>query len=263
MRALMMCVVLLFSGCQCGDRANADAGSGNTDSGVLDGGSVAIDGGATGGGATDGGATIIDGGQPVDGGIVTLDGGLGCEGLTAAACMIKPGCRADFCSSCTCAPNYSGCHPKGSRETPCPLKPCPEPACCSSSADCLDNAFCLAPETPPTCGVCNALPSTCSTDAECAPMICEPRACACGGERDCVAGCSVSNPCHTGATCNATNRRCEAMACSGDPQCPSTFKCDGATCIRRTCTDATECGLGACVNGECYDAKGTCEAPIR
>ena len=270
MRRFLSCVAMLFSaGCNCGDRGGVDAGTGPFDGGVVsqaDGGPQ--DGGLVSSpdaGATDGGTVVTDGGAlGLDGGTLGLDGGSGCEGLTAAACTATPGCRADFCSGCTCAAGaYMGCHTKASHPPICPLSPCPTPTCCGKDSDCGTNSFCASPESPPRCAVCNAEPSSCTTDSQCAPSICDPRACACNAETACTPGCSEANPCFTGTVCNAGTRRCETIACTGDTQCPSTFKCDIKVCVRRTCVDDTGCGTGVCVNGACFDTKGQCEFPIR
>ena len=252
MRSLLTCAVLFITGCNCGDRGGGDAGTGGgSDSGSLDAGAVGTDGGNPG----------SDAGARSDAG-ASSDAGLACDGLAVDACRATTGCRADFCAGCTCTSTYQGCHLAGSRPPICPLGPCPQPACCSSNADCLGNTFCASPESPPSCGACNNTPSTCTTDAQCAPQICEPRPCACAAEHACVPGCSESNPCHTGLACNATTRRCEVVACTTDAQCASTFSCKSLVCVRRPCTDDTQCGVGACVNGQCFDDRGQCQTPV-
>lgn len=253
MRSLLTCTVLFITGCNCGDRAGVDGGLGASDSGSLDAGVIGSDAGLVG---SDGGSSGADAG-------LATDAGTACDGLAVDACRTTAGCRADFCAGCTCASTYQGCHVTASHPPLCPLGPCPEPACCSSNADCLGNTFCVSPEAPPSCGICNVTPSTCATDAECAPEICEPRPCACADEHACVPGCSATNPCHTGLACNPTTRRCESVPCTSDAQCASTFRCTSLVCVRRTCTDDTQCGVGACVNGECFDDRGQCEGPVR
>ena len=253
MRVLLILTFFVAASCQCGDVSTRDAGGGGP--GLPDGGTVDA-------GSVDGGA-VRDGGSGTDAGL-SADGGIICDGLTADACRMTPGCRADFCTGCTCGSNYQGCRPFQSHPPICPLTPCPEPSCCSSNADCLGNTFCVSPEAPPSCGTCNNTPSTCTTDAECAPSICEPRPCACADEHACVPGCSDTNPCHSGLACNPTTRRCESVACTTDAQCASTFTCGtSGLCVRRTCTDDTQCGLGACVNGECFDSRGHCQDSVR
>jgi hypothetical protein len=210
-----------------------------------------VDAGTNGGNATGGGFAM--GGGSGDGGMTST-----CDALDLLGCRARTDCEADFCFACSCTPNFKSCRARTAAAATCPGLGCAQPLCCQNQSDCSNVGACGEPGTHLSCGACNPQPSTCTDDTSCdATSICEARNCACGGERDCVPGCSATNPCPAGSTCSG--KRCVVQTCSPTMSCPSTFDCLTGQCSRRTCTTDAHCGTGFCVNNSCFEAFGTCQ----
>jgi hypothetical protein len=137
--------------------------------------------------------------------------------------------------------------------------------CCTSNTDCTapNGVFCAPPGADIGCGFCSQDPGTCAVDADCKAQspsaICEPRECACEGQRECVGGCTSNAQCATGQSCELASSRCVATSCSVAADCPVNFGCNGS-CARKTCSDNSQCD-GFCVDGQCFDSAGECRLP--
>lgn len=137
---------------------------------------------------------------------------------------------------------------------------------CRSRDDCRSSfEFCLPPGEFAGCGIC-FIGDGCTSDSACQAYgpeyICDSAPCSCPGHPICVAGCTSDASCRTGQSCGG-DHRCSPSACQADPDCPTNFVCAGANgqhCARRACSSDIECE-GYCVNGNCYDALGTCTQP--
>ena len=135
--------------------------------------------------------------------------------------------------------------------------------------------YCYAPGEPgsgglgsSSCYACQG-PSDCTSDADCVrdggsttgTMICDVVAnasCYCYMTKFCVLGCRTKADCASGQACNLSNR-CEKTCVSGDGTCPVDFACNGSGfCRRDLCKSDSECSA-FCVNGGCYQWRGTCE----
>lgn len=243
MRVLVLLGVVALLGC--GRAALTESSDGGTGGGDFGGGAG---GGNFGGGAGGGGAST-------------------CAGLMVEACRARPDCAADFCFICSCTPRYEGC--RGVNELPhaCPDVECLQPECCDSQGDCTAPAMCAVPGTPPGCGgACNPLPGGCLSDSDCIAFptvsICEPIACSCYAQRECVPGCGPSSPCEQGTTCNATTGRCQVQSCVTSSDCPGPFTCSAGACLRKPCVVDSQCGDGFCVLLQCYEGLGVCRFPM-
>jgi hypothetical protein len=140
---------------------------------------------------------------------------------------------------------------------------------CWAATDCGATATCDPPGTP-YCG-CLGVARTCSRDTDCAPdaatpSICDFSSCPCSSGLVCVSGCTTNANCPEGDTC-ATNHHCVPTPCtSASGTCPTDFTCSGGTgggggtCARKACKMDSQCS-GACVEGFCYGAPGTCRLP--
>ncbi len=226
---------------------------------LLPGPDAGTTGGSGGGHASGGGGGNTGGGSGGGGG--AIDAGTSCSGLGVEACRLDAACEPDFCRACSCQPNFKGCRAKTDAPFDCPALGCPSPVCCQASAECQAIGTCAPPGTPFGCGACNNQPDTCTDDASCpADAVCDPRPCACSGQRDCRPGCGVNNPCAAGTTCTA--KRCVPLACTSSATCPGTFACLNGQCARRTCTTDLQCGDGFCVDGTCFEGLGECRTPM-
>lgn len=142
---------------------------------------------------------------------------------------------------------------------------------CRSQSDCGSAGWlrCYAPGQFRGCGACRTSPNLCATDADCLPdgggtsakQICNfaPSSyCYCTGVQICQPGCRVDADCPSGSGCNAQHA-CQKTCVAGDVTCGPNFVCgsDGF-CAQTRCTADSDCS-GACVNGGCYSATGTCE----
>jgi len=150
---------------------------------------------------------------------------------------------------------------------------------CSSQDDCApsigNDLACYSPADPggsglgsSSCGACMGI-SDCASDADCArdggtaagTVICDVVAnmsCVCYRNKFCVLGCRTIADCTSGQACNQSNR-CEKTCVPGDGTCPVDFTCNGSGfCQRDSCKSDSECSA-FCVNGACYQSRGTCE----
>jgi hypothetical protein len=179
-----------------------------------------------------------------------------------AVCRLTTGCVADFCSDCTCGQTFNGCRALAAEPDDCPPLLCPEPTCCGDGADCDSARSCYHPGESPGCGAPNDDPGDCTVDTECnqgAGEICEPIPCSSLGAFHCVAGCTGPGDCQQGTECNPEHR-CTSQPCDDTSPCPTDFHCDESFCARDACVLDTDCA-GFCVEGLCYDGRGTCAAP--
>ncbi len=193
--------------------------------------------------------------------------GVPCNELTLGPCRDRTDCAVDLCFACSCTPSHESCRALAAAPFECPQVECLMPECCDVDTTCAGNgAPCQPPGTPFGCGACNNTPGDCSSDGDCNPLanhhICEPIACSCDGQKQCVPGCAISQEtCPGGSACNPASERCEAIAC-GDG-CPPEFECgDLGRCVRKPCTRASDCPDGFCVGGQCFDGQGECRLPV-
>jgi hypothetical protein len=198
------------------------------------------------------------------------------------------GCGApQWCGQCACPPMPqrplgTGMLCKTSTDCPaampgvptasvCAMEQCAQ---CGSSADCpaelpqcasVQGGFvpgfrlCVAcltdtdcPVAKPHCAAAGAVSAcvVCASTNDCAEGVCDNGAC--------VPGCSSDKPCGNPLTECSAKQRCEAIACTGDGMCPPNTACATGHCQRRGCTGDAQCDQGACVNGICYETRGTC-----
>ena len=109
----------------------------------------------------------------------------------------------------------------------------------------------------------------CSTDSDCVgdggstagTMICAPAPrsdCYCNGAMFCVPGCRTNAHCGPGQACNSSHS-CQNTCVAGDGTCPLNYSCGASGfCEQKSCKSESECS-GFCVNGLCYQTRGTCE----
>jgi hypothetical protein len=187
-----------------------------------------------------------------------------CDGLDEQTCLADQslGCTANYCSFCG-GSSFSGCTGPGEPAPVCAEK-CPAQLVCHGNSDCAGGDECVAPGGSVCGGICG---TSCSADSDCTTgQVCDYD-CNCGTTgKACIAACS-STSCATGETCGADGH-CAADACASPADCPAYFDCvfpsDSTTpyCQRRACSADSDCGTGAfCVDGGCYGALGTCQAP--
>jgi len=135
---------------------------------------------------------------------------------------------------------------------------------CRESADCTQTPYldCIPPGGSLGCGVCFGDPiPPCTSDSECQTdgrvMICDVADPCCSLDaKGCIPGCMDGAGCSAGEACVA--HRCVPISCQSDADCPPDFGCTGGRCLRKNCSTDVTCS-GACVNGSCYSAPGTCE----
>jgi hypothetical protein len=137
------------------------------------------------------------------------------------------------------------------------------PGQCRSAADCENGQMCLSPGQSPGCGACYIPQNPCTTDTQCAlmgaNMICDPAPCACNGDSECHPGCASDADCEGWQFCSP-GHRCTPDVCATDADCPANFVCAGVGCARELCASDAQCD-DLCVNGQCFDAAGTCMFP--
>jgi dienelactone hydrolase len=138
---------------------------------------------------------------------------------------------------------------------------------CESSDACQGSGNrCVAPDQFVGCGACRPIDPGCASDTQCQPFgaVCAPAppmACACVPVLQCLAPCQTSAlGCATGEQCEPSGH-CVATPCSIDADCPSQFACAASACMRKTCGADSDCSMGFCVLGRCFDTLGTCAAP--
>jgi hypothetical protein len=141
---------------------------------------------------------------------------------------------------------------------------------CWSATDC-GAATCAPPGTPLCGGACIGVLHPCTTDSDCAPdaaapSVCEQVPCSCPAGKGCVAGCTSDGDCPQGQSC-ASDHHCLPTPCGATSSgCPADFTCNlsgasGGACARKSCQSDAQCS-GACVEGLCYGAPGTCRLPL-
>ncbi len=192
--------------------------------------------------------------------------GSSCHDLSLADCRTTQGCKPDLCDGCICDVTFRGC--LGANETPtqCPALGCPGGECCSTQSQCMANTACAAPGTPQACGTCNTEAGDCTADSQCkargATFVCDPVPCTCSNQKRCIQGCTSDATCDEGTRCDVASARCVAIACTGDPDCPSNFRCGASkTCERASCQTDADCD-GFCVLGQCFgQGRGECRPP--
>ncbi len=147
-----------------------------------------------------------------------------------------PDPTATTCTDDTACDSIGACYPPGT--SCCPVNMM-APRDCESDTDCADGEVCE--EYIPTAACTGGIGSECRPD------------CRMGG-RDCTDG-----------TCDDTGH-CVPLACPDDWTCDENSDCDSAAagadmhgCVIRSCSSASECDCGACVNGTCVSGPGTCQ----
>ena len=187
-----------------------------------------------------------------------------CSGLDAQTCSATPGCRADYCSECSCTPVFVGCTRTVDPPTTCPLVECPAFHC---QCDGLDEQSCIANEsslgcTANYCAGCNgtSLFSGCTGPGQ------GPPACP---ERLCPNGCRTQSDCANGAggECLAPGQplcggACP-MSCTSDTQCGAGNVCAFSPC---SCSASNSnicqasCATAGCPDGQSCGSDGHCSA---
>lgn len=187
-----------------------------------------------------------------------------CAGLSLADCRLTEGCKPDTCFACLCDQAYRGCLPVSQTPAMCPALGCPGAECCSTASQCSQGGVaCEPPGAAPICGgACSTQAGDCTSDADCKlrgpTLVCDPIACSCNGQQQCVPGCTKDTDCAAqGEICDTATARCVPHTCSLPADCPPNFDCANGTCARRTCTSDLDCD-GYCVDGACFDQTGTC-----
>jgi hypothetical protein len=244
----------------------AAAGSGGS-GGVTESGGVTTTtastqtGGATGlAGTTGAGGTTRTGGTTVTGGATSLGGATASGGSGG-----KGGVGGSGGTSSTGGPDASADKPPATWGTPC-----------SSQGDCGMSSgmylMCRAPGESMGCGACRMGTGDCSTDSDCVgdggstagTLICAPAPrsdCYCNGATFCAPGCRTNAHCGPGQACNPSHS-CQNTCVAGDGTCPVNYSCGaGGFCQQNSCTSDSECS-GFCVNGLCYQTRGTCEPAV-
>jgi hypothetical protein len=192
-----------------------------------------------------------------------------CDGLDEATCKHTNGCRADYCTECSCTPTFAACVALGAPPVPCP-------GGCNPSCGCngMNEQACIAAEsslgcTPSYCPDCHggntytgclgpnqgvsACPAVC-------PVECHGNS-DCSGGQLCFApgqpGCGTCRPlksCSTDANC-AAGEVCDVAACS----CTGGLVCTPA-CSSKSCPAGQSCGSnGHCAPVAC-SSTGQCPA---
>lgn len=93
----------------------------------------------------------------------------------------------------------------------------------------------------------------------------------CSADDTCIStqACDVDNDCAYGQTCSQSNsntKRCVAISCKNNSDCPessgdSTIRCINSLCAARVCIAASDCSsTEACVTGICTPIGGSCQA---
>lgn len=142
---------------------------------------------------------------------------------------------------------------------------------CWSATDCGSSATCAPPGTPVCGGACIAVQHPCTGDTDCAvdaatPSVCEQVPCSCPSGMGCVPGCTMNTDCPEGQSC-ASSHHCSPITCTSTSNtCPANFSCNvnnaiSGFCARKACQIDSQCS-GACVEGFCYPAPGTCRLPV-
>jgi len=138
---------------------------------------------------------------------------------------------------------------------------------CTSESDCPGGNSCHFPGDGPVCGAACFQDRQCESDAEGPEGVCEQYDAGCCPEgtlsSECRARCTESS-CPDGTQCNdAGHCECTNDGCGVNQACEDV---DGDTrrCVRRSCTDATDCDCGVCSDGRCTPPPdvGYCQPPV-
>jgi len=172
------------------------------------------------------------------------------------------GCAEIECDQCA-APNPLACLRSADGLGHCVLARQLElsPNQCAAERACAQNpgggcTVCLSPGEV-ACGGPAPQPADCTSDAECMAaadnLICEALPCE---NAHCVQGCLTDEDCATSEVCRS-DRRCAASACQTDGDCSPNHACVVGGCQRRACTSSAECD-GYCVENLCHETPGRC-----
>ena len=250
------------------------AGSTQTGGATGSGGTMGAGGTAQTGGTTGAAGTTKTGGMTGAGGTTGAGGATSLGGATSSG-----GVHTSGGSSGTGGAGGDGGGTSGRPDASADKPPVKEGAPCGSDDDCApsrgNDLACYSPGEPgsgglgsSSCYACQG-PSDCASDADCVrdggsttgTMICDVVAdasCYCYMTKFCVLGCRTKADCASGQACNESNR-CEKTCVSGDGTCPVDFTCNGSGfCRRISCKSASDCSA-FCVNGRCYESRGTCQ----
>jgi hypothetical protein len=272
-------------GSNSGDSSSAGNNSGGSNSG---GGASAGAHSAGAGGALNGCDTVADCPKtPINIGITRC--------LSPGEAAPSSGCGApQWCGQCVCpplprAPAGTGMQCTTSADCPAALSGISTAGVCAmgSCTQCATKADC--PTEAPLCGSAQSapLPGTppgtilgfhvcvaCQTDTDCpgAKPHCSSASgtatcVACQTETDCAQGVCYNGACAPGCgpaqSCPSlqecgVDQRCRPLSCANKAACPPNTDCGGGHCGRRACSADSQCDQGACVNGICYETRGTC-----
>jgi hypothetical protein len=264
----------------------AAAGSGGSGGVTESGGVTATAGAAQTGGVTGSGGTTGAGGTKGTGGAssggVTSSNGVGSTGgvLTSGGSDGTGGAGGKVGSDGggTSGGPDGSVGSTGGPDASADKPPAMAGASCGSDDDCAtpqQSLLCYSPGAPrgsagSVCYACEG-PSDCASDADCVrdggsaagTMICDVWADArctpfCSNAKFCVLGCRTDGDCASGQACNE-RKSCEKTCVSYGGTCPVDFTCNASGfCRRILCKSDSDCSA-FCVNGACYDTRGTCD----
>jgi hypothetical protein len=240
-----------------------DACLGCVDAGAPDATADAADAGDTG---TAPDVDTADTGEEPDTGTPTCPaeapvGMSGCDG--PATCEYGEECCCGECYAslvCACSGGSWSCHATDA----CLIAGCP----CHGEKQCEGGQSCVAPDDPPSCGICMEPETICEGDVDCADLpgtVCDipVGGCFCEPIPQCVPACTEQS-CAEGESC--VEGHCIATPCATAGDCPSHFECvtdASGACARTSCAADADCGAGGfCVNGRCYGQPGLCQYPV-
>jgi hypothetical protein len=146
---------------------------------------------------------------------------------------------------------------------------------CNCHCDCHSTAECGMRATPFVCTASDdPIPPCCGTGQQCGPtrpctafgadFVCSVGPCA-----SCVPPCPNDEYCGEGYRCG-DDKLCVFKRCDSDGfACPARSHCDATNtasdvhgCLHDACSSDTDCTPGACVNGRCHDAPGSCRPTL-
>jgi hypothetical protein len=150
-----------------------------------------------------------------------------------------------------------------------------EGGACDCHCDCRSDAECGITSTPNVCVAAgDPIPPCCGTGPQCGPtrscsglgadLICSSGPCA-----SCVPPCTSDDYCGQGYRCGS-DKLCVYKRCDGDGfACPARSHCEATDanadvhgCLHDGCSSDEDCAPGACVNGRCHDAPGSCQPTL-
>jgi len=264
-------VAPLVSACLFGCGSTSNGGSDSGGSGT-EGGTTASDASASSTNTSSGASTTASGSSGSQGGTgtTTSSGSSGGAGGTASGGATGSsggagggaGQSGETTTGSTTASGGTG----GSGES-CEGFPHPDQSSCTSQTDCMGGSYCHFPGDGPVCGAPCFQDRQCESDAECEGGVCEeydPGCCPVGMlSSQCREPCTVGS-CPDGTQCsNDGHCECTDDGCDVNQACESV---DGRPrrCVRRSCTDASDCDCGVCSDGRCTPPPdvGYCQAPV-